>query len=1415
MTDTRIEASLGFPSESPTNAYVLENFGHVVYMVSTVSGGHGGTEASILARLKNAEKELRSQSPLVFLDIATNELFTFHRLLDFQKDGKNIYGRLAMVLRQNKCINSFKSALRASDILKEENTRLKGILLAAVFLALRASLLNDTSYIPLGMRSFLRAPALYDPQAWDKPPERLQRPWEIDMVDLQLLPQGQLLVVNVSRKPAYFSAVSDILEQTPAKQDYSNLGPGILCLAPSGQMARYTDGEIFMMPFLDSISSRPGTAQSEQVRSTFRRARRRAWREHLLIWMAEQGVPDTQLTEKYWVEVDILISRKQEQSAFETKDERFVCKRVLWPAQLCFYTQPPQSRSMALSEIPNEDPIAFVQDWLLKSDERAREIAKTGSTSTDDAGGQDTQQIEHMDEDSGFGSTPYMHNAFSAGLLPSQTMYPTPPDMPFTQATPGMSSVDGIGMTPADTTKPGPAAVQQQIDIDMLDRMDTSGVGTGTYDEDLFEDLPTHRFSTTGATDEPDWDFFEQHNVDTANGTHSDEVVVDTHGTPNKIEEDTNESAPMDAEAMPPPQLESTQPLISSPLQDAKEDVLMHSVADVPAEPMQEDAENLTTVDVPCDDSTPPQIEAAPQLLEQPPEKEVWKKPAIPSGRGRRRSLYDSSEDISFAADHDERYTANGAFWFDATAESASKKVEVEGSKIRNNFRHVSSQRSSSSGSLRSAGSSFYEVDPMDFDEDEVASSKRKWTEYQQDPSSTLLEPTPEELEQIHLDNQNFLKLLRPMSLDHTWLLGDQTHVTPSVQNSNKPDNAAMVAQILVDQLSQTSLPRQEDLALQKRTSGDVRPDISKALDSPYGRLEPVSFTGLAKANDNSAQNDGTRRLRLMEQHQLSLSRTEKRLIISSIALSLWENLNLQPMGGRKDVQSFCIHPASANLEAGSRMFLARLSETYVGCNLGNHSIGQIAGMSNNGLVSWSDGDDNVPSLEQCCERLGTALARVPLTSDNIIIYMIIMPESELSPISLIEGFCVLFESYLKACNKQHTVELGLQLIPYDFVASPDTLVMRSSEEHLRLAIEVYNRFPPTKLEDKRAFCGSAVVLAESSRRRIKFDMSGQGGPSSEAGARCLHVSYSYSQNHRWIVAAWTDELGFRALTMCYPVKGPGRSKSRPRSDIIRDIWEVSQDLMLKERRRWRLVIARDGFYDPSEINDWAAQFNGRPSTSTCSLVLLSVDLNPTLVVQPTTTQTKLAQGLTPQPHPPNCSTPVSTPQPSITSPDQYLTATPTPSGSFPLNAATPPELALAFDPLHEPDLSIHNPTTTTWSVVLPFGLNQSHELLPSRPALLSGFLLKRRGLRDEDGLTQLGVHLVYTSALAGPLDADEGKRKAVVAAREELLRDMLGQFGGLVTLAGTRGCIDPVEDVVPWHIATAVKGARVLHKWM
>jgi mediator of RNA polymerase II transcription subunit 13, fungi type len=1413
MVDTKGEVSPGFPGDCPTNAYLLEGFAHVVYMVSTVAGGSAGNEAATVSRLKNAEKELRSQSLLVSLDLESNELFTFHRLIDFQKDGKNIYGRLATVLRHNQCIISFKSALRATDLLKDEHSRLRAFLLSAVLSALKPGLVDETNFVPLGTRTFLRVQTSKGAQTWDTPEIEERTIYHIDMINLQLLSNGQLLVTNVTRKPEHFQAVSEILKQTVNDENISSLEPGILCLAPTGQMARYTNGQVISGSLEIPKISHPVTAQSDIKDSHMHDARLRVWKEELSIWLANQGLPQSGWIDDYWVEVEILLSEKLEKEdadAHSTGSDQLIWKRLLWPAQFCFYAQKHVGDVLAEASLPEDDPFEFVRDWMLRSEERARAIAGNPVSRPIDYENEPQHGMaDSMEEDIGFDSTPQMHNAFSTALPPSQMMYPTPPDVPFMQATPGMSSVDGIGMTPAETTRLGPVGAEQLQDIDMLDHIDTSGVGTGTYDEDLFEDLPTDRFGVVGTADEPDWDFFEQHNASfddqpgrgevlTQDSALEGDAIPEDTCTPKHDQEDNEDS-------MLPPQIpESTsgRPAASALEQAQLEMITADSTSAMITKPATIEVQEAIATDVPANHPVSPQAESR-SIIQQDPAAEIWKKPPIPPSRGRRRSLYDSSEDLTATSNNDERYSANGAFWFDAGPSARpSTEEEIGGGHMNtsSSLHGVPSPHRSSEGSSESETSSFYELSEMDLDEDGPP-AKRKWTEYERTSTSVDLDPTAEELGTIEADTQHLLRLLRPLNLDHTWMFDSPCgSIVPTPTPSIKPEHASMVAQILVDQCSQTSVIRDAELRLQTSPADSSRPNISGPLEGPYGRLEPATMSALAKINDGAAQNDAANRLSMLERHQLSVLRGEKALLLSSPALSLWETLNLQPKGGKKNVQAFCMHPASACLETGCYLFLERIREVYVSCNLGDHDFGQLGGTSNNGLVSWSDHDEVALTLQQSCERLGTALARLPPASNNIVIYMIHVPGSAVSPVTLVEGFCVLFEAYVKACNKQNPIELALQIVPIDFVASPDTLVVRSPQEYISLAIEVYNRFPPSQLGDKPATCGSAVVLHDSPRRRIRFDMAGQSGSGSGTGGQCLHLSYSYSENKRWIVAAWTDERGFRALTMCYGLQEGGKI-SRPHSAILQDMWEVSQELMGKEQRRWRLIVAMDGHYDPSEVNEWATQYNNNTGPTKCALALVSVDLAPMLTPQISAVQPKTTQGTTPQQPLHSYGTPGSTPQGSTTSPDQYLTATPTPSGSVPVNAPTPPEVV--FDPNNEADLTVQDATEESWSVVLPFGLNQSQAVLESRPAMLSGYLLKRRGIRDEDGLSQLGVNLIHTSTAQSP------------AAREELLKDVLGQYRGLVTLAHTRGCIDSVQDVVPWHVAASIKGARVLNKWM
>jgi mediator of RNA polymerase II transcription subunit 13 len=249
---------------------------------------------------------------------------------------------------------------------------------------------------------------------------------------------------------------------------------------------------------------------------------------------------------------------------------------------------------------------------------------------------------------------------------------------------------------------------------------------------------------------------------------------------------------------------------------------------------------------------------------------------------------------------------------------------------------------------------------------------------------------------------------------------------------------------------------------------------------------------------------------------------------------------------------------------------------------------------------------------------------------------------------------------------------------------------------------------------------------------------------------------------------------------------------------VIKDLWEISVDLMQKSRTKWRLVVAKEGRVASTEVNEWAVLANqdaAAGQTDRPALVLLSINAEPSLSLQLPPGTTRQVQASSGQQQSGIYGTPVSTPQASSTSPDQTTIATPTPGGTA-LNAATPPDHT--FDPNGEADLSLSDPVQGTWSVILSYGINQGDSIFEARPALASGYLLKRRGATDADNTVALEVNILHAVAPSSP-------------ERQDLLKEVLNQYKDLVALARTRGMTDPVNCVLPWHIATAIKGQQAL----
>ena len=76
----------------------------------------------------------------------------------------------------------------------------------------------------------------------------------------------------------------------------------------------------------------------------------------------------------------------------------------------------------------------------------------------------------------------------------------------------------------------------------------------------------------------------------------------------------------------------------------------------------------------------------------------------------------------------------------------------------------------------------------------------------------------------------------------------------------------------------------------------------------------------------------------------------------------------------------------------------------------------------------------------------------------------------------------------------------------------------------------------------------------------------------------------------------------------------------------------------------------------------------------------------------------------------------------------------------------------------------------------------------------LSGHLIKRAGVRDEDGLVNIRVDILH------PPNASRA-----------LLKEVLEMYGSLGCIARIRGIVEPVKSLLPWHMAIAKKSYAAL----
>ena len=1338
-----------FPSNCSTNTFILPDFGEVAYIVCTVSippssSAPPPSPASNLARIKHTEKQFRQASILAVLDPETLQLFTFYKKVDVLKDQRALLSRFTSILRSNSCTIAYKAAARVPDLLKHEHSRLYKLFVAAILANVKISVEKPRKVLPLGQSILTVSGPQHDDEYQD-----ISQMWSVIRTDIQLIASGHV-VLSIVEDPKLKLIPLQQFDTDSLSIQQTRLGVAVV-LAPVGHLAVYKGGYM-------------GCAQTLKEASTWSTldqiARLETFHIRLFQFLAEFPNLDLDIgTNQDWVELELPrrgvgdnpeLFEGSSNTPESGQEPETSFRTMMWPADMCFVFGPATTDRPVNEPIGDRDSLQFIQSWIDTAEERAAEAIS--QPQTPDASDQDDEAIFGEEPDLDY-NNPF--TSFGPPTFPGiQTVYPTPPDVLMTHATPGLSSsIDGVVVTPIAQWRP----TEQVLSSDDLEMVDvnpeqTTAGGSGFYDDDLFDEMSEDGFEHSQQGNEPNWDFFDKPD----NLNEPPETIEDRDAVAQEQLCDTNDTPT-------PRELELS---VNDTTHDQK-------------------APTLKSHEVPehqsPDHQGPVKVRKREDALHGSEEESG-------SNHNRRRSsVYEPVDSLCDARDRDTRYQAQGDFWFDRSFQL------VRDGQFNDTKRQslIAMSPSTTPGTGSSSSNASESPRPSTSEDDDAPA----WTKYERmSPAASLEGKTPDlRLQQIRDEAEQSFALVKSMSSFLTLsgpLRSFRSNMAPALPT---PEARMMLAQTLLDQLTQSSLFRKVAHSSDSSHDMSVTSHLKVDMENLRCDAEYASLAQLSTLITNPGSPTLGRISKLVDT-EVVLRRADKLLSASTNIVPFWDSLGLQPHGPAKDIVAFCLHPPGTAIEDGCISFLGRISDAYASCNLGTHRTGQLRDVTSTGLVPCTFDKSRSAEFVQLLRKFVETLGNSAHVTGNIVIYIVSPSNAAGSLIMCVSLFLSLFKSLgrLLASRQEHT-DLVLQIVPASFLASSEKIVVPSQQEYYQLALELYSRVPPDVNRLVAGRCDYPMVLSRPNAD-VKFNLEAKSGLPLHRNEPCLHLAYAFSDEGGWLVASWTDDRGSIAHSATYQCRSGADGQQR----LLNDLWEVSQDLMQKQRSRWRLVICRPGRYQLQDINAWATLWNATSEnmSSPCAVLLVTADLEPMLQLsKPLLSKNSEAH---PGSQGPNYGTPVATPQAVITSPEHFLAATPTPGGSG-LNAPTPPDHG--FDTNTDSDISLIDPTEESWSVVLPYGVDQGRGREELHEALSSGFLVKRKGVKDEDGMVLLGVNLIHLYPVAGPSPGQN----------EEALEEVIRQYRGLNALAALRGCIDKVQDCVPWHLHTAVTGAKLL----
>ena len=126
--------------------------------------------------------------------------------------------------------------------------------------------------------------------------------------------------------------------------------------------------------------------------------------------------------------------------------------------------------------------------------------------------------------------------------------------------------------------------------------------------------------------------------------------------------------------------------------------------------------------------------------------------------------------------------------------------------------------------------------------------------------------------------------------------------------------------------------------------------------------------------------------------------------------------------------------------------------------------------------------------------------------------------------------------------------------------------------------------------------------------------------------------------------------------------------------------------------------------------------------------------------------------------------------------------------------ASTAPKAAECFEV--DPSARLVDKLDETWGMITSCSVKRD-DVLRQAP-LAEGYLIKRAGVRDDEGMDMIGVQILHAEKM-----------------NERVLSDVLVMFRALATLGRVKAVADNCNGILPWHIAVVRKIQKGLNRLM